>query len=1111
MDPKALFDALTSSTINYLVLTLIAFAVALILSKVGQGLMRACARALANNWQLALLGSTGVVLSLASGYTTFDGLRNFTRAPLLSVMISFGIQGVMLIVAWLIGESFAAGMSRRLPSGRRLGPLDAILGMVLALALAGLVFYLVLHQFDAVTWTKTATFEFDWNRFASVAIYYALALLILALIAFNFRSGGEIAIPYVQSVRVIAKNVVLWVMFLASMTASVFFSFDSHFNAIFPQEERKRAAEIRSVAQVGAVVSDIGSVAQKRLIEEAEVLFRSEGWHAYETELDKVVRLAAKAPDAIREEMSRELEAQRQRIAKLEEQRATAQGGQAGLATRKTQLTEELSRIQAERPEAAQKTLEQKQVVSEIEKRFDEQRAKTLAEEKGVEGSLKVGRGQFYRASKAEQEKISSELQVARERLKSHETRLFGIDKRIASINGELAQVDGELAKRKGESDAVGQMIAIAQSGSRGENAARSDPASVAAALERERQSFRQRPLQEVLANLQSLCSSLQGASMKAARLRDEAAAIDCDPKQASEAAARVFALNAGLLAFQANCGGGDKLPQEATTDVLLQFGRKCLQHSALTSGDSTVIGAKLSAIDMNRDDKAHRFVVTWNAFMDGNRLAYLSLVLAIGVDALVFMSGLFGAQALRSPLTDVPSDKARSAKQLEAIIEAALLPDTFKKARLARSAMRPIEQSSVFVRSFDRSDGYTHEVQLDRLDPETARNVSDVLNAGATIGAVRHADRSDRYLVRGELYEFLCEIMNRELKHNPEEAKLEQEAHELETRISEALMPNEGEAAEAVLEYLHPIDERDGFTSEIFVNEVAPDHRRPVRNVLTAGASLRVVQRDRTRSDRYYLHTDLYKTLARIRAREFMAGAGPQLQIAGAQRLHEAHSALPNSDDRRDSLLKQIASGHSSAGQRSSEGPSAGNSDEALRREYWSELLGAVNADVRRTNERLRDADVAKAASEAWSALRAYADSSPRLAQLLRHHQEERERSLRAAYNALWSDARGDQRRIELLNEVHTDVQHVFPALLIFPENGLLDWLIEQLDQAAQEDGAPRLGEELLREALRRLKNEMLRLDLADAGAWRRIAAHLRPSGQVLKMPAMSNRKGRA
>ena len=70
----------------------------------------------------------------------------------------------------------------------------------------------------------------------------------------------------------------------------------------------------------------------------------------------------------------------------------------------------------------------------------------------------------------------------------------------------------------------------------------------------------------------------------------------------------------------------------------------------------------------MNRDDKAHRFVVTWNAFLDGNRLAYLALVLAIGVDALVFMAGLFGAASVKSPLSDVPSFKARSAEQLQAV-----------------------------------------------------------------------------------------------------------------------------------------------------------------------------------------------------------------------------------------------------------------------------------------------------------------------------------------------------------------------------------------------------------------------------------------------------------
>ena len=92
-----------------------------------------------SNWQLALLGATAIALSLASGYTTFDGLRNFTSAPLLSVLIAFGIQGVMLIVAWLIGESFATGMNQRTAERQRASRArEATIGMLLGVALAGL-------------------------------------------------------------------------------------------------------------------------------------------------------------------------------------------------------------------------------------------------------------------------------------------------------------------------------------------------------------------------------------------------------------------------------------------------------------------------------------------------------------------------------------------------------------------------------------------------------------------------------------------------------------------------------------------------------------------------------------------------------------------------------------------------------------------------------------------------------------------------------------------------------------------------------------------------------------------------------------------------------------
>ena len=67
---------------------------------------------------------TAFLLSVAAGSRTWDGMSQFTGDWVMSALITFGIQGVMLIIAWLIGESFASGMnqmpgrSQRAISGR---------------------------------------------------------------------------------------------------------------------------------------------------------------------------------------------------------------------------------------------------------------------------------------------------------------------------------------------------------------------------------------------------------------------------------------------------------------------------------------------------------------------------------------------------------------------------------------------------------------------------------------------------------------------------------------------------------------------------------------------------------------------------------------------------------------------------------------------------------------------------------------------------------------------------------------------------------------------------------------------------------------------------------
>ncbi len=805
-----------------------------------------------HNWRLVLLGLTGLVLSAASGWTTWDGMRNFTHEPVLSLMITFGIQGVMLIAAWLIGESFATGMNQRAPDG---GPsksateviLGTFIGLLLFIAIAswGMSFLNVRETINGVQ------AGVNWGNVANGALILVIAMLALASMLVNRKS--DVVTPYLQGTRVVAKNAVLWMMFLACMGTSVFFSFDSLFSNIFPQSERKRAATIRTTNQVAAIVSNIGMLTARRQLAAAEQLFQKDEWNIYERQLTDLADLAKTAPGLIRAQIQRELEKQNREVKILQEKRANATSAQAGLAARKIQLSEEISRLSGLRPGIANDTLEPKAVVDNLQRELDEQRAKTLAEERGVEGSLKVGRGPKYRASRSQEALLRGKMEVARTRLKTAERRLKDIDRRVAGNKGELARIDGDLAKLKGEAATADQLIAVTQTNNSARRDASFDPAIGLAHMERARQAFHREPTQQTLAKIQTSCGTIHSAMMRVDQLKDRAAQLSCDPGPANEVAAPVFALNSGIAAFAANCSGGSKLPQGGGTDAMLRFGRQCLQDSGLPSQDTAKLGAKISSVELARDDKAHRFVVTWNAFQDGNSLAYLALGIAIAIDALVFMSGLFGANVVRSPLSDVPNTVARSAKQLDAIIDNALLPDRFDNAALVLSAMHPMTPQ----------DGFSAQVILDGKSVETDDRIRKVLNAGATIGAVR-SPHLGYYEVRSELFEFLSVVAKREFDANKEHGK----KNELDKIIAVALLPEIGDNAELVLSHMHPINEQNGFTSEIFLTEIDPVHTRPVRNVLNAGSTLQVVQRDKDEMSRYYIHADLYKTLASIRAR---------------------------------------------------------------------------------------------------------------------------------------------------------------------------------------------------------------------------------------------------
>jgi hypothetical protein len=1066
-DVKAALDALLAFIGQNYFLLLIALCLPLLFRRAGvfARVRGAIEKALFENWQLTLLASTGVALSLASAYTTWDGLRNFTRAPLLSLAIAFGIQGVMLIVAWLIGESFAVGMNQRAPDGRRPRLPDAFIGMCLGVTLVGLIFYWALQHFDAITLSNAAGFHADLAKVGEIGLYFLIGLVLIAIVVFGSRRGGDISTSYAQSLRLIVKNAVLWVMFLSSMAASVFFSFDSHFNAIFPAEARARAAEIRTVGQIGSSIADIGALAQRRQLEEAERLFDTAGWKAYDKQLAHLSRLAQDSQGDIERYFVAQMEERRRAINEQQERIATSHSGQSGLANKKLSLTDELSRLKAERPTLAAEYAQHRSELDAKAKEVDAKRIEGLAEDRGVEGSMKQGKGPVYRQRRSELALLNDQYKIKEERTKDAYRRLNGVEARLVQIERELSGIDGELAKFKGEAETAEQRIKATLAAGSGEEDGKLDPARVLPAFERARAGFRQQPSTERLATLQQQCSNLVGAMSSTEATKGKLRGIDCDPKQAAEAAGRVFALNAGITAFQGRCAGGDKLNGLTSTDALLGFGRSCVQESGLIGKDSADAGARLAAIEMNRDDKAHRFVVTWNAFLDGNRLAYLALILAIGVDSLVFMSGLFGAQALRSPLSDVPSPKARSAEQLQAVIDTALLPHTYENARLMLNAMRPMAAR----------EGFTQRVTVRDDDPH-APDLNRLLNAGATIGAVRHVE-ANVYELRSELFEYLSLVAKKSFVADKSHVVLA----ELERIMAVSLLPDVRENVETVLRYVHPIEDRLGkigrqeraeFTAEIRLDEVERNDKKVVRNALNAGATLQAVER--ANNNHYFISRDFYKTLARIRA-HFLISAGPAA-LRGAP-----PAALPGAaggsagEPRR--LMPRLAAAL----------PHKQSSDADLREAIWVELLGAIGLTLSSAS-RIAHGVVREQATAACRALDQLAQGKERLRGYLNELEDGKREALVAKYDDLRRSFAGDEKRAKALDAVAEDLERTFKALLLLPEAGLLQELIERLEEAAQTDGGQAPGEQELLRLLRAVQAEIGRIDKSRPEAWKTV-----------------------
>lgn len=785
-----------------------------------------------SNWRLVLLALTGLVLSLASGWTTWDGMSNFTCpnvdaknaepcfAPrILSGMITFGIQGVMLIIAWIIGETFAKNRSeQRLHRSGWFGGGLLLAAMFIVLAALAAV---LSDQADNLAGVAQNLGSFGFPSIPTSLGWWLAFAAVLALVL----ARKELAARYISGFKTILSHLPLWIMFLACMATSVFFSFDSLFSTIFPQGERVRAAKLRVENQVAGVMSDVQAQLEIRRLGATRQLFASSQWQGFDNNLDQLVAAAESAPDAV---LQQKLDRVKQSSSARNELRALISVSKAGKGT----LESELGRTKLEIKDLEERLAPGQAQVALLEEQLDAKKAEMVTantaaegERQGVRGTGNAGAGPEFRRLRKVVQNLQLDADEIETRLKSAQARVSrlsdeanGKRQRVTEIGKELIALDEKIKEASDRQAVLDQ---------NGQNtiAADLDAAGGIKALDVARNKFRRAPVESGLDQLEQLCTSLLANLRGVESLKQRTANVNCEPGDASVLANGIFKLQTAEAAFRANCTSGAKLPRNSA-NKLLKFGSVCIQDSGLRGADTENFRTQLNRIALNRDDKAHRFVVSWNAFNDGNALAYLALAIAIAIDGLVFMSGLFGASVIRSPLSAI------SEEELERVIDNALGENKYKTLM---DTMEAIEVNSDAGRS-----SFCHQIPGHVTEADKSKGIRRVVAAGRDLDVVKWDGDEvvGRHLIHADFNKALQEASNRhhesfitDSNDDAEDARLKAIKTVLKENLEKALKRDVFENANAVLDEIHPSSERVGYMG--YVEKPAQSFWTATRKVL--------------------------------------------------------------------------------------------------------------------------------------------------------------------------------------------------------------------------------------------------------------------------------------
>jgi hypothetical protein len=556
---------------------------------------------------LVLIAAAIVALSVASGERTFEGMRNFfegmqnvAAAVILSALITFGVQILMVVLAWRIGEvlSTSSHVGTSAPSQQR----NSFIGEI------GHLRRFISRQF-------------------------------------------------------LVRNFALIASFLICATICVFFSFDAFYRGISTEAQRGIAAQGDAIEILRKISTELTRQLESAEESAATELASGRNWEEYKKRVNDVVAVAIdpafaqvqaqrgkerQAQDATRvDELNRTHQA-----AEIRKNEAAARRDQFASAERDLELElkrldEARSKLEGRRNELRGSISQQKDKVEKaLVKRDNED--KTGNGELNPKGAPNIGRGLKYRQYDADYKGLNNELDSLKRQeselgaeIESNKTNRELVDKRFQRTKldhaNAIAAFDAVTIPAMTQTLTVEPLVSILAPN---EEARKLDVALTTFLVNRTRQNW---------AAIERQCGKVvqmirEGGGQRADRL-------DCAPSSGLRTSAdRLGELEQRGANLKSTCTDVDA--RQLTFLQIVDHGRYCLQVAQLQGQSVTTLETALDKLRLERDQNAHTFTKTLVGFQRGDKLAYLSAIIALGLDGLVFIAGIWGARSSVSPLT---------------------------------------------------------------------------------------------------------------------------------------------------------------------------------------------------------------------------------------------------------------------------------------------------------------------------------------------------------------------------------------------------------------------------------------------------------------------------